>query len=126
MTAAVLPASRSKTIIIWLLRLLMAALFLFACFMKLTGQPLMVEEFGLFGVGQWFRYLTGMLELVGGIAILLPAVSVFGAILLLVVDFGAFVAQIFVIHQDWIHTVVVAAILGTLIYLQRDRLGLSS
>ena len=84
---------------------------------------MMVEEFGLFGVGQWFRYLTGLLELAGGIAIVVPPISVFGAMLLLAGDAGALVAQLAVIHQDWIHTIVIGGILVTLIYLQRARLS---
>ena len=47
----------------------MAALFLFAAFMKVSGRPAMIEEFNTIGLGQWFRYLTGTMELIGGIAI---------------------------------------------------------
>jgi len=122
MTTATLPASRGKTIALWSLRILMAALFLFAAVMKLSGQPMMVDEFNTIGLGQWFRLLTGALEAAGAIAILLPSVSVFGAILLLAVDAGAFVAQIAILHVDWIHTVVIGALLATVIYLQRDQL----
>jgi uncharacterized membrane protein YphA (DoxX/SURF4 family) len=122
MTTATLPASRGKTIVLWSLRILMAAMFLFAAVMKLSGQPMMVDEFNTIGLGQWFRLLTGALEAAGAIALLLPSVSVFGAILLLVVDAGAFVAQIAILHVDWIHTVVIGALLATLIYLQRDQL----
>jgi putative oxidoreductase len=123
MTTAVLPASRSKTIALWILRILMAALFLFASYMKLSGNPMMVDEFNTIGLGQWFRYLTGALELAGGIAILVPPVSMFAAIVLLAVDVGAFITQVAVLHGDWIHTVVIGAILATVIYLQRDRFG---
>jgi putative oxidoreductase len=122
MTTATLPDSRGKTIALWSLRILMAALFLFAAVMKLSGQPMMVDEFNTIGLGQWFRLLTGALEAAGAIAILLPSVSVFGAILLLAVDAGAFVAQIAILHVDWIHTVVIGAILATVIYLQRYQL----
>jgi putative oxidoreductase len=124
MTTATLPASRTKTIVLWSLRILMAALFLFAGFMKLSGQPMMIDEFDTIGLGQWFRFLTGALEAAGAIAILLPSVSVFGAILLLAVDAGAFIAQLAILHLDWIHAVVIGAILGTVIYLQRDQLRL--
>src|SRR6202051_2848934 len=123
MPSAVLPASRSKAIVLWILRILMAALFLFASYMKLSGNPMMVEEFGTIGLGQWFRYFTGALELAGAIAILVPSVSVFGAIVLLAVDAGAFVTQIAILHGDWIHPIVIGAILGAAIYLQRHRLG---
>ncbi len=123
MTTATFPASRSKTIILWSLRILMATLFLFASFMKLTGKPDMVAEFDTIGLGQWFRYLTGLLEVIGGIGILVPPVSVFAAILLLAVDAGAFFAQIAVLHMDWIHTIVIGAILGTVVYLQSHQLS---
>jgi putative oxidoreductase len=123
MTSAVLPASRGKTIVLWILRILMAALFLFASYMKLSGNPMMVDEFNTIGLGQWFRYLTGALELAGGVAILVPSVLVFAAVVLLAVDVGAFITQIAVLHGDWIHTVVIGAILGAVVYLQRDRFG---
>jgi putative oxidoreductase len=60
------------------------------------------------------------MELVGGVAVVVLAVSGLGALLLLVVNVGAFFAQILFMHEDWIHTIVVGAILITLIYLQRD------
>jgi uncharacterized membrane protein YphA (DoxX/SURF4 family) len=111
-----------RTIGLWVLRVLVAALFLFAAFMKLSSQPMMVEEFGVVGLGQWFRFFTGALELVGAIAVLTPAVSGLGALLLLCVDIGAFVAQITMIHQDWVHTIVIGAVIALLAYLQRDQI----
>jgi putative oxidoreductase len=123
MDAVAISPSRTLPIVLWILRVLAAALFLSAGFMKLIGQPVMVQEFDVIGLGQWFRFLTGILELVGGVAILVPSISVFGAILLLLVDAGAFLAQVTILHMGWVHTIVVAAILGAVIYLQRDRLG---
>jgi putative oxidoreductase len=124
MTSATFPTSRTQTIIQWALSLLMAALFLFAAFMKLTSQPMMVSEFDQVGLGQWFRYLTGFLELAGAVVLLVPRFSPYGAILLLLVDIGAFFAQVTVLHMDWIHTVVIGLILATIIYLKRDKLRL--
>lgn len=121
-TLATKPAFPLKTIGLWVLRALVAALFLFAAAMKLTSQPMMVDEFATIGLGQWFRYLTGALEAIGAIAVLIPAVSGLGALLLLCVDVGAFVAQIAVIHQDWVHTIVIGAVIGLLVYLQRTQI----
>ena len=73
--ADAISASRTSNIVLWVLRVLMAALFLFASFAKLTSNPMMVHEFALLPVGDWFRYFTGLLELVGAIALLTPAVS---------------------------------------------------
>ena len=128
MTSATLSQPRSANIAVWILRVVLAALFLFAGLMKLSGQEMMVQEFDTVGLGQWFRSFTGILEVVGAVATLVPAVSALGAVLLLLVDAGAFVAQVGVLHMDWIHTIVIGAVIAALIYLQRDalkaRLGL--
>jgi uncharacterized membrane protein YphA (DoxX/SURF4 family) len=122
MTTPTLAASRGKTIGLWVLRLLLAALFLFAGLMKLSGQDLMVQEFDVIGLGQWLRYFTGILELVGAIALLVPSVSAFGALILLAVDVGAFFAQLLILHQDVIHTLVIGLLLAGLVYLQRQQI----
>ena len=128
MTSATFSQPRSANIAVWILRVVVAALFLFAGLMKLSGQEMMVQEFDTVGLGQWFLYFTGAVEVVGAVATLVPAVSALGAVLLLLVDAGAFVAQVGVLHMDWIHTIVIGAIIAALIYLQRDalkaRLGL--
>jgi putative oxidoreductase len=51
------------------MRVSMAALFLFAAFGKLTSRPMMVQEFDIVGLGQWFRYFTGIVEVVGAAAL---------------------------------------------------------
>jgi uncharacterized membrane protein YphA (DoxX/SURF4 family) len=119
MTDVASAVPKTRTIAIWALRAALAALFLFAAVMKLTGQSMMVQEFDAVGLGQWFRYFTGALEFVGGIAILIPSLSVLGALLVLLVDIGAFFAQAFVLHMDVVHTIVIAIAIGALLYLQR-------
>lgn len=84
---------------------------------KLSSQPMMVSDFETIGLGQWFRYLTGSVEVIGGAALLVPHVSIWGAVLLLAVDIGAFVAQVGVLHLDWIHTLILAAMLIGVIIL---------
>ena len=116
------PASRSKRILIWVLRILVAGVFLAGAVMKLTGQPMMIAEFQQIGLGEWFRLFTGALELAFGVAVLVPAFSAVGAAVLLAVDVGAFVAQIEVLHKDWIHTIVIGVLLALLIYGQRTRI----
>ncbi|WFR94554.1 DoxX family protein [Rhizobium tumorigenes] len=119
MNTTTLNSPRILTISIWILRVLVALMFLAAATMKLTSQPMMVAEFEQVGIGQWFRFLTGGLELIGAIAVLVPRTSILGALLLLLVDAGAFVAQIAVLHMDWVHTIVIGAVIALLIYLQR-------
>ncbi|WFU07236.1 DoxX family protein (plasmid) [Rhizobium sp. CB3171] len=113
------PIAKAKTIAIWIMRIVLGLAFIAFAVMKLSGQPEMVAEFELVGLGQWFRHFTGILELIGGIALLVPRTSIMAALLLLAVDVGAFIAQVTVLHIDWIHTVVLGAIIVLLIYLQR-------
>jgi putative oxidoreductase len=122
MTAVSTPTSGLRKIGLWALRIAVAGLFLFAGYMKLTGQPMMVQEFETVGLGQWFRYATGVIEVIGAIMVLIPTVSALGGCLLLLVDVGAFVAQVAVIHMDWIHTIAIGIVIGLLIYLQRRQL----
>ena len=78
MTTTTLPRVRPSAAITvaWVLQILAAAMFLFAGGSKLTGQQAMVDTFGQIGLGQWFRYLTGIIE-VGSAVLLRPVAGVF-------------------------------------------------
>ena len=115
-----------RNIIIWVLRVLVAGLFAFAGFMKLSGQPMMVEEFGVVGLGDWFRIFTGAVEILGAAAVLYPVTTAWGALVLLCVDVGAFIAQVTRIHQDWVHTIVIGAVICALLYLTRTSIEKSN
>ena len=120
MAIVTLARSRIRTVVLWTLRILSAASFLIAAILNLSGKPEMLAEFNQVGLGSWLRYLTAALQLFGGITVLVPRSSLLGAVVLELVVVGAFVAQITVLHTDLIHTFVLAALLGLLIYLQRD------
>lgn len=113
--------AQTSAIEIWLLRILLSLVLLLAAFKNLSRQPEMVIEFDIVGLGLWFRYLTGDLELLGGLAILVPQTSIFGSLLLLTMDVGAFVAQVAILHMDRMHCIVIGALLGVVIYIQRSK-----
>jgi uncharacterized membrane protein YphA (DoxX/SURF4 family) len=89
--------SKPATILSWLLQLGLAAVFLFAGAKKLMADPMMVEAFTTVGLGQWFRVLTGVLEVGGGIGLLIPAMAANAALMLAVVMAGAAVAHLTVL-----------------------------
>ena len=64
-----------------------------------------------------------VIEAAGAIVLLVPSVSVFAAALLMLIDAGALVAQLAVLHGDVIHCLVIGAVLAALIHLQRDSLA---
>ena len=83
---------------------------------------MMVAEFELIGLGQWFRYFTGVLKLLGAALLLWPGTAAFGALLLTVGCIGAFFAQLFILHEDAIHAIALAAILAAIVWTYRDQL----
>src|SRR5437868_5093290 len=81
--------SKILNITIWGLQILTALALLAAGGSKLSGSPDMVAMFEKIGFGQWFRYLTGSLEVMGAVLLLLPRTAVIGAGLLAALMFGA-------------------------------------
>jgi putative oxidoreductase len=112
-------AGQLATVAIWVLRVLLALAFGAAAFFKLSGAPMMVAEFGKIGLGQWFRYFTGATELVGVMLVLWPRTTFYGALVLLAVCVGAFVAQIGPLHGDVIHVIVLGTIVVFAGYMTR-------
>lgn len=90
---------RPRLVIRWILCVLLAFVFVMVGGMKLLGKPIMVQEFNQVGLGQWFRYFTGTLEVVGGVGLLIPKFSRWGALLLVVVMVGALIAHFTVLHS---------------------------
>ena len=66
---------------LWVLQALTAAAFLMAGSATLSGYPMMVETFEKVGVGQWFRYVTGAIEIGSAILLLIPRLTPVGAAL---------------------------------------------
>lgn len=92
-TASVSSSSPGKgiLILIWILSILEAALFLSVGIPKILSVPIMVTEFGKIGLGQWFRYFTGILEIIGAIGLLIPKYSGYAALLLCAIMVGAII-----------------------------------
>ena len=86
--------ARPKTNGFWLLKIFLAVLFLVTGGAKLVGLPALIDVFERVGLGQWFRYLTALLELGGAALLLWPSTTAFGALLLALVSVGAFLAQL--------------------------------
>ena len=57
----------------------------------------MVDMFEKIGFGQWFRYVTGSLEVTGAVLLLLPRTAALGGWLLAAVMIGAIGTHLFLI-----------------------------
>jgi putative oxidoreductase len=74
---------------VWALRSLLAVTFLTIGIINLWGTQSTVELFDQIGLGQWLRYLTGTLQVLGGVFVLIPLLSGIGSFILTVVMVGA-------------------------------------
>ena len=91
---------RLQFVLGWVLCVLLAGVFLMAGSIKLVSKPVMVEEFSRIGLGQWFRYFTGAVEVGGAIGLLIPKVSRWAALLLSAVMVGAIIAHLTALHSS--------------------------
>ena len=75
--------------IVWGVRILLAVAFGAAGGAKLMGLAAMVQLFDAIGIGQWFRLLTGGVEVVGALLLLIPFTGFLGGLLLTATMVGA-------------------------------------
>src|SRR5262249_59169357 len=64
----------------WLPRIAVALVFVSVGSSKFS-DPTWVRLFGRIGLGQWFRYLTGVMQIAGGLLVLIPRAAVAGSAL---------------------------------------------
>jgi uncharacterized membrane protein YphA (DoxX/SURF4 family) len=108
-------------IILWVLQITAALMFLMAGSSKLLGNPMMVGMFQTIGLGQWFRYLTGGLEVVGAILLLIPALAGLGGALLVPVMIGAVVTHLFIIGGSPAMALILLFVTAIIAWGRRDR-----
>jgi hypothetical protein len=89
--------SRAATIALWATQIVVAAMFLFSGGLKLAGAAEMVGLFDAIGIGQWFRYLTGSIEVIAALLLLTPRLALFGALLLIPTMIGAVATHLFIV-----------------------------
>ncbi|ROL68770.1 DoxX family protein [Pseudomonas chlororaphis] len=89
--------SPAKRRIFWGVRIFLALVFASAGIAKLVGVPQMVQVFDAIGAGQWFRYLTGSVEILGALLLVVPATGFAGGLLLLATMVGAIFTHLLLI-----------------------------
>jgi putative oxidoreductase len=114
---------RSLNIASWVLQLLAAAAFLGAGIPKLAGAAPMVQMFDTIGAGQWFRYVTGGIEVGSAVLLLLPATAAYGALLLACTMLGAILTHLFVLHTGPTSPVILLVLVSAILWLRRGRIA---
>ena len=104
-SAPVTGRGRILNFALWAFQALLALQFAMAGFVKVIGDPAMVEMFATIGIGQWFRYVVGALELAGAVGVLIPRLSGLAALGLVCLMVGATLTNLFVLGTSPLLTV---------------------
>jgi putative oxidoreductase len=109
---------RALTVGLWTLQIVSAAIFLFSGTLKLSAAPMMVQMFGAIGLGQWFRYFTGGLEVISAVLLLVPSLAPFGALAMAVTMVGAILTHLFIIGGNPAVPVALLAVTTTIAWVR--------
>ncbi|MEV4128886.1 DoxX family protein [Nocardia sp. NPDC049707] len=89
---------KKTNIALWTVQIVLTLFFIIASSApKLLGAHAAVESFDTIGWGQWFRYFTGVVELAGGIGLLVPRLTGPAAVGLAITTVCAALTQIFLL-----------------------------
>jgi putative oxidoreductase len=119
-TAPAAARSRGAAIALWTLQVLLALMFIVGSGApKLFGEAYAVALFADLGAGQWLRYVVGVLEVAGGIGLLVPRFARLAASCLIALMVGATVAQLFFLSEGfWYTPVILGVLLGVVVWFR--------
>lgn len=108
---------------LWFLTIVSAGMLLLAGSMKLAGAQMQVDLFATLGIGQWFRYVTGLLEVGGAVGLFVPALAIYAALLLATVMVGAIATHLLIIGGNPLVPILLLGATLTIAWLRRERIS---
>jgi len=105
------------------LRILLTLVFIGAGGAKLVGVDMMVATFDQIGLGQGFRYLTGIIEVAGAAFLWIPRRQIIGAALLGCTMVGAVLAHVFIIGPSAVPAIILGLLCTAVLYLHRNQIS---
>ncbi|MBP9082298.1 MAG: DoxX family protein [Bacteroidia bacterium] len=117
-------------VLLWILRIIPALIMLQTLFFKFSASAESVYIFTTLGVEPWGRILSGMLELIAGILLLIPGKTLYGAILGAGVMAGAIMSHLKILGievmgdggQLFIYALITFVCCALLVYINRVQL----
>ena len=112
-----------QNILAWILAVFLALEFIIAGGSKLLGVRAMVQEFARIGIGQWFRYFTGILEVCSAIGLFVPKFRFWAALQIAAIMAVATVINIVVLRVPLLVrlTAILMTLALALAWLRRPR-----
>jgi putative oxidoreductase len=92
------PLTRGLHRTLWVLQVVLGVFFIVASAgPKLLGEDNTVQSFEDMGAATWFRYFIGLVELAGGVGLLVPRLAGLAAAGLALLMVGAAITQAFIV-----------------------------
>ena len=110
--------------VVLVVKVLLTLAFVAAGFAKLSGAEMMVQTFEAVGVGQWFRYVTGIIEIGAPILLWVKGRQWIGAGLLTATMIGAVLAHIFILGPSLVPAFVLGLLAAFVLYNHKDQISL--
>ncbi len=117
-------------VLLWILRIIPALIMLQTLFFKFSASAESVYIFTTLGVEPWGRILSGMMELIAGILLLIPGKTVYGAIIGAGVMAGAIMSHLTILGievmgdggQLLIYALITFVCCAILVFINREQL----
>lgn len=106
-----------KTYGFWFIKTALTLVFISAGSAKLIGVEEMIAIYDEIGFGQWFRYITGILEVTAGFALLIRKFTLFAALILVCIMIGAIFTHLFLIGGSFIPALVLGILSSFIAYI---------
>ena len=90
---------------------------------KLAGVEMMVGTFDTIGLGQWFRYVTGVIEVGAAVLLWLPGRQAVASALLGATMVGAVLAHLLILGPSAVPAVVLGLVCAAVLYLHSDQIN---
>lgn len=121
-SAPVSTDHRRANIGLWVLQVVTAVAILGAGLSTITGATQAMAAFDALGAGDWFRYLTGVLQVAGALGLLIPRLAGLAALALAGLWLVAIATHLFVIGGNPAAAVVFFVLTAGIAWGRRDRI----
>ena len=100
----------------WLPRVAVALIFLSVGSEKFGSHGPWIRIFARIGLGDWLRYLTGVMQVGGALLLLVPPLVTLGAVVLGCTMVGAIVTNVFILHTG-LAAIIPSALLAAVVFV---------